>query len=83
MVFRYRCGVCFPAEKASDPVRALPPLFVAVARKPPAAQLEANEMGRGTGAAADAVVLTDRSFNCWHTSPLNMVRIVRQFRSAK
>ena len=53
-----------PAEKLSDPVRALPPLFVVVARKSPAAQVKANQMGRWAGTAADAAVLACRSFKC-------------------
>lgn len=50
------------SQKACDPVRALPLFFVAVARKPPASQLKANHVGRGTSAAAEAVEFADRSF---------------------
>ena len=71
------CGVWLPAEKTADPVRALPLLLVAVARKPPATQVKADHVGRGTGAAANAVVLAYRSFKWWHVSPLDMVRKVR------
>jgi len=61
-VFLHDCWVSLPAEKACDPVRTFPLFFVAVARKPPAAQLEANHVGCGKSAAADAVVLACRSF---------------------
>jgi len=63
LVFLHACGVRFPAEEASDPIPALPLLFVAVARKPPASQLKTDDVGRGTCAAADAVVLACRSFH--------------------
>ena len=63
LLYCCRCGGWFPAEKPSDPVRALPPLHVGVARKPPATQLKADHVGRRAGAAANAVELADRSFD--------------------
>lgn len=63
-------GVWFPAEKPSDPVRALPLLLVAVARKSPAAQLKADDVGRWAGTAANSAVLACWSFHSWHVSPL-------------
>jgi hypothetical protein len=59
-------GVWFPAKKASDPVRALPLLVVAVARKPPAAQVKANHVRCRAGTAANSAVLAYRSlhFEC-------------------
>jgi hypothetical protein len=66
-------GVWFPTEKASDPVRPLPLLFVAVARKPPAPQLKANHVRCWAGAAANSAVLACRSFHGCHLSPLTTV----------
>ena len=62
LVFLPACGVWSTAEKTADPVRALPLLFVAVARKPPATQVKADHVGRRTGAATDTVEFADRSF---------------------
>lgn len=66
------CGVCFPAEKVCDPVRALPLFFMAVARKPPAPQLKANHVRCWAGAAADTVVLAFRSFRRCHICHLSI-----------
>jgi hypothetical protein len=77
LVFLHGCGVRFPTEKATDPVRAFPLLLVAVAGKSPASQLKANHVGRGTSAAADAVVLAYRSFHRCHVSPLTTAWEVR------
>ena len=70
-------GRWFPPEKPSDPVCVFPALHVRVARMPPATRaLEAKNVGRWAGAPADAAVLAERSFECWHTSPLNTDRKV-------
>jgi len=62
LVFLPACGVWLPAEKTADPVRALPLLFVVVARKSPAPQVKADHVGRRTGAATDTVEFAGRSF---------------------
>jgi hypothetical protein len=72
-IYLHGCRVWFPAEKASDPVRTLPRLFVAVARKSPAAQLKANHVRCWAGTAANSAVLACRSFHRCHESPLTTI----------
>jgi|SRR5581483_10858733 len=80
LLFLPASGCWSPAEELSDPVCVFPALLVSVARQPPATRAsEANYVRRWAGAAADAAVLTDRSFDCRHTLPLNMNREVRQY----
>ena len=72
-VFQPASGRWSPAEKLPDPIRVFPAVSVEVARKPPTTgALKANQMGRASGAAADAAVLACGSFDCWRTSPLIM-----------
>ena len=70
-------GCWSPAEELSDPVRVFPAIPVRVARKPPATRAsKADHVGCWASAAAHTAVLAKRSFDCCHTSPLNMDRKV-------